>query len=70
MKTEKRLACVENIWQLYMKKGYLTNIEATTLLEIAKSWGVETQRYLHNQENNYTILLNTYINIGPIIYLI
>ena len=39
---KKRVTFLENIWQIYMKKGYLTTTEATTLLKIAKSWGVET----------------------------
>lgn len=39
--TEKRLSYLSTVWKDNNKKGFITEMEATAMLNLAKDWGVE-----------------------------
>lgn len=39
----ERLSYLGRIWQANKQKGYTTEMEATTILQFAKSWGIEPE---------------------------
>jgi hypothetical protein len=38
---EKRLHYLDLVWKANNKKGYITEMEATAMLKLAKDWGIE-----------------------------
>ena len=39
----KRLEYLDQVWQANNKKGYITEMEATAMLKLAKDWHVENE---------------------------
>ena len=40
---EKRLAYLDMVWKANNQKGYITEMEATAMLKLAKDWKVENE---------------------------
>jgi hypothetical protein len=38
-----RLSYLDQVWKDNYQKGYITEMEATAMLEVAKDWGVESE---------------------------
>ncbi|WP_448528991.1 hypothetical protein [Raineya sp.] len=51
---EQRLEIIRQIWDANRSKGYVSEIEATSLLKIAKDWGVQSDfiAYVRSTRNN------------------
>ncbi len=43
LEKEKRLAYLDLVWKANNKKGYITEMEATAMLKLAKDWEVEDE---------------------------
>lgn len=41
--TEKRVALINMVWQANNLKGYVTEMEATAMLRLAKDWNVQRE---------------------------
>lgn len=41
LEKEKRLSFLSMVWEANNKKGYISEMEATAMLKLAKDWGVE-----------------------------
>lgn len=39
----KRIELIDMVWQSNNLKGYVTEMEATAMLKLAKDWGVEKE---------------------------
>jgi len=40
---EKRLNYLDSVWQANNKKGYISEMEATAMIKLAKDWHIEKQ---------------------------
>jgi hypothetical protein len=40
---EKRLSYLDMVWKANNKKGYITEMEATAMLKLAKDWHIENE---------------------------
>ncbi|PKQ67457.1 hypothetical protein Rain11_2010 [Raineya orbicola] len=51
---EQRLEIIRQIWDANRSKGYVSEIEATSLLKIAKDWGIQSDfiAYVRSIRNN------------------
>ncbi len=51
---EQRLEIIRQIWEANRSKGYVSEIEAASLLKIAKDWGVQSDfiTYVRNSHNS------------------
>ncbi|MFQ3575484.1 MAG: hypothetical protein SNJ77_03520 [Cytophagales bacterium] len=43
MEIEKKIYIINNVWESANKKGYITEMEATALLKLAKDWKIEKE---------------------------
>lgn len=41
LEKDKRLSFLSMVWEANNKKGYISEMEATAMLKLAKDWGVE-----------------------------
>jgi hypothetical protein len=39
----QRLAYLDQVWKDNYQKGYITEMEATAMLELAKDWGIQSE---------------------------
>lgn len=39
----QRLSYLDQVWKDNYQKGYITEMEATAMLELAKDWGIESE---------------------------
>jgi hypothetical protein len=42
-KKDKRLWYLDRVWKANYQKGYITEMEATAMLKLAKDWGIESE---------------------------
>jgi uncharacterized tellurite resistance protein B-like protein len=40
---EKRLSYLDMVWKANNQKGFITEMEATAMLKLAKDWGIENE---------------------------
>ena len=40
---DKRLSYLDQVWKANYQKGYITEMEATAMLKLAKDWDIETE---------------------------
>jgi hypothetical protein len=43
MSKEKRLSYLDMVWKANNNKGYITELEATAMLKLAKEWQIENE---------------------------
>jgi uncharacterized tellurite resistance protein B-like protein len=43
LKKDKRLSYLDQVWKANYQKGYITEMEATAMLKLAKDWGIESE---------------------------
>ncbi|MGI9545244.1 MAG: hypothetical protein ACR2MX_18420 [Cyclobacteriaceae bacterium] len=43
MDKKKRLSYLDMVWKANYRKGYITEMEATAMLKLAKDWGIESE---------------------------
>lgn len=43
LEKKQRLSYLDQVWKDNYQKGYITEMEATAMLEVAKDWGVESE---------------------------
>lgn len=51
---EQRMEIIRQIWDANRSKGYVSEIEATSLLKIAKDWGIQSDfiAYVRSNQKN------------------
>lgn len=42
-KKDKKLSYLDQVWKANYQKGYITEMEATAMLKLAKDWGIESE---------------------------
>lgn len=50
----QKLTLLGNVWNTNMQKGYVSEMEATAMLMLAKEWKVQKEFILHIRENKKT----------------
>ena len=43
LKKSQKLSYIEQVWKANYQKGYITEMEATAMLKLAKDWGIESE---------------------------
>ena len=43
LKKKQRLSYLDQVWKANYQKGYITEMEATAMLKLAKDWGIESE---------------------------
>ena len=43
LKKNQKLSYIEQVWNANYQKGYITEMEATAMLKLAKDWGIESE---------------------------
>ncbi len=43
LEKEQKLDYLDQVWKSNYQKGYITEMEATAMLELAKDWGIEAE---------------------------
>jgi hypothetical protein len=43
LKKDERLSYLNQVWKANYQKGYITEMEATAMLKLAKDWGIESE---------------------------
>ncbi len=43
LEKDKRLSYLDQVWKANYQKGYITEMEATAMLKLAKDWGIESE---------------------------
>lgn len=43
LEKSKRLSYLDQVWKANYQKGYITEMEATAMLKLAKDWGIESE---------------------------
>jgi uncharacterized tellurite resistance protein B-like protein len=43
LEKSQRLSYLDQVWKANYQKGYITEMEATAMLKLAKDWGIESE---------------------------